>query len=113
MHTERTAKTAKSNRADVQVRFSPRVRSAFADLAAAVHFTDNFDPDIRTVLAEWGSSDTLSASDVLIAFPAIAQEVFSHIQAAGDQRANEAWEDLRNQIAENGFTFSMRPARGR
>jgi hypothetical protein len=95
----------------IEVHFSEGVKSAFADLAAAVHFSEHFDGDMRDTLEDWVGGKTNSLHAVLISLPSIAEETFRHIRATGDKRAEEAWREICEQIPENGFTLV--PYRGR
>jgi len=80
---------------------------AFADLAAAVHFSEHFDRDIFDVLKGWGDGKKQSLHGVLIALPSIADETLKHIHATGDERAREAWEEIQRKIAEEkGFSLT-------
>ena len=90
----------------IEIRFSPKVQQAYRDLAAAVHFSGHFDPDTYEVLRRWSGDETLALHDVLIAFPLVAAETFLHIQATGDERAKEAWENVCSYMPENGFTLA-------
>lgn len=90
----------------VAVHFSPAVRNAFANLEAAVHFSEHVDGDIRSILHDWASDKPRSVHDVLSALPVIAEETFRHIRATGDQRAEEAWREICNQMPEKGFILS-------
>jgi hypothetical protein len=98
---------------DVEIHFSPRVRDALADLAAAVHFSEHFDPGMRGVLQHWADGKTQSLRDVLTAFPIIAEETFSHIHATNDERARDAWREICNQMPEHGFTLAQKHKRAK
>jgi hypothetical protein len=111
MHVDRAKQKAGAGNGVMRVQFSAPVKAAFADLAASVHFSNDFDPDIRSVLRQWAEQKALNIRDILLAFPAIAEEVFGHIRATGDERASEAWTEIRNQMAENGFTLLMTHSR--
>jgi hypothetical protein len=111
MHADRTKRTDTS--AEMRMSFSGPVKAAFADLAAAVHFSKDFDPDIKNVLHEWAGEKTLKVHDIISALPAIAEETFKHIHATGDERAAEAWHEIRSQIAEHGFTLSPTSVRAK
>ncbi|HTV55354.1 MAG TPA: hypothetical protein VMI06_10600 [Terriglobia bacterium] len=107
-------KTAELDARGIEVHFSERVRSAFADLAAAVHFSDHFDPGMLETLQEWTAGKNESLRGVLISLPIIAKETFTHIQATGDKRAEEAWQEICDQIPEkNGFTLVPHRGRGK
>ncbi len=113
MHADRTRKAKPPSGGEMQISFSAPVMAAIGDLAAAVHFSEHFDSDIRKVLQDWAGKKTLNANSFLVAFPAVAEETFKHIQATGDTRASDAWDGLRIQMAENGFTLSANAVRAR
>jgi len=112
MHANRT-KRAAERPAEIKVSFSPAVKAAFADLAAAVHFSEHFDSGMRRELQEWAAGKELTAHSVILALPTLAGETFRHIQATGDARAQEAWDEISSQIAEKGFTLSSTPGRSK
>lgn len=88
----------------IKVHFSPKVKSAFADLDAAVHFSEHFSSEIRPILHGWATGKSPSVGEVLVTLPLIAEETFRHVRATGDQRAEDAWRELCNQMPEKGFT---------
>jgi hypothetical protein len=90
---------------NVEIHFSSEVRSAFADLAAAMHFSEHFDGDMLSIVQEWAADKTPSVLDVLTAFPLIAEQTFKHIHATGDQRAEKAWREIGSELLERGFTL--------
>jgi ABC-type uncharacterized transport system ATPase subunit len=93
------------------VSFSPQLTQAFADLAAAVHFSQDFDRDIFGIVKDWGQGKTKSLRNVLIALPSIADETVKHIHATGDERAKEAWKEIQLEMAEErGFSLNSRRA---
>ena len=98
---------------EIDVHFSPRVTQAFRDLAAAVHFSEHFDGDIRSIVQDWAQEKPKTVDGVLIALPTIAGETFRHIAATGDERAHEAWEEISSQMNENGFTLTKARIRGK
>lgn len=98
---------------DIDVHFSPKVTQAFRDLAAAVHFSEHFDGDIRRIVQDWAAGKPKSVHDVLIALPSIAGETFRHIAATGDERAQEAWDEISAQMNEKGFTLTKGRIRGK
>lgn len=112
MHTDRGRKEVESL-SSIKVSFSPAVRSAFADLAAAVHFSEHFDDGMRRELQEWASGKPQSVHSVILALPSIAGETFAHIQATGDARAQLAWDEISSQMGEKGFTLSKLSERGK
>lgn len=87
---------------ELNVQFSPQVRSAFSDLAAAVHFSDHFDRDILTIVEKWAAGKSTTVHNFFISMPTIASETIGHIAKTGDQRAAEAWREVSSQIAEKG-----------
>jgi hypothetical protein len=91
---------------EIDVHFSPRVTQAFRDLAAAVHFSEHFDGDIKKIVEDWAAGKPKSIHGVLVALPSIAGETFKHIAATGDERAQEAWDEIGSQMLENGFTLT-------
>ena len=89
---------------DVEIRFSPGVRRAFGDLAAAVHLSKHFDADILRIVESWAANDTQRLHDVLVAFPVIAEQLLLHVNAVRDDRAQNAWREICNQMPEKGFS---------
>jgi hypothetical protein len=87
----------------VDIQFPPEVRSAFADLAAAVHFSGHFDGEMLKTVEEWAAGKSPSVHDVITSLPAIAQETFNHVQATGDKKAAEAWGNIGSELLEKGF----------
>lgn len=112
MHAERT-KRGTENADEMRVQFSRSVRASFADLAASVHFSNDFDPDILKVVESWANAKEIKVREAFVAFPAIAGEVFRHVHATGDEKAKDAWDAIRNQMPENGFTLSMASLRAK
>jgi hypothetical protein len=104
-HTE---KQSERDGRDLQIHFSPQMKNAFADLAAAVHFSDHFDRDILVVVQRWAEGKPQTVYDILTAFPAVAEETFKHISATRDERAQDAWDEIRNQMPEQGFSITKR-----
>jgi hypothetical protein len=105
MTARHTSKAAGLDPRGVSINFSPEVKSAFRDLAAAVHFSEHFDSDMLAVVQKWGGDKSPSVHDVLIGFPVIAEQTFKHIHAIGDKRAEEAWKAIANELLERGFTL--------
>jgi hypothetical protein len=85
--------------------FSPEVRTAFRDLAAAVHFSEHVDPEMLATIQDWAGIQKPSLQDVLCALPLIAEQVFEHIHATGDKHAKKAWGDICSEMLEKGFTM--------
>jgi hypothetical protein len=81
--------------------FSPEVRSAFRDLAAAVHFNEKFDGDTLLTIQEYAGEKKPSVYDLVCAFPLIAKDTFEH----GGKKAREAWNNLGSELVEHGFTL--------
>jgi hypothetical protein len=104
-------KAAELDARGIEVHFSPRVTSAFADLAAAVHFSKHFDADALSILQDWVAGKCNSVHDVLISLPVIAEETAAHIRATGDKRAEEAWREICLKMSEKGFTLTQERAR--
>jgi hypothetical protein len=102
-----TRKASELDARGIEIQFSPQMHSAFQDLAAAVHFSEHFDGDMLSVLQDWAAGKRKSVHDILIALPLIAQETFKHIQATGDDRAREAWDEICSQMSEKGFTLTQ------
>jgi hypothetical protein len=90
----------------IVVHFSDAVRSAFGDLAAAIHFSEHFDGDIRNELQDWAKGKPRSIHSVLIAFPCIAEETSKHIRATDDKLAQKAWTEITRQMLKDGFTLT-------
>jgi hypothetical protein len=103
-------RTAELDATSILVSFSPQLTQAFADLAAAVHFSRDFDPAIFETVKEWGEGKKKTLHGVLISLPSIADETMKHIHATGDERAREAWEEIQLKIAEEKG-FSLRNSR--
>lgn len=108
-----TRKTAGLDARGIQIHFSAKVRSAFADLAAAVHNSDHFDKDALAILQDWAVGKSNTVHDVLTAFPLIAEEVSGHIRATDDKLAERAWRELALRMPENGFTLGQSRLRTR
>jgi hypothetical protein len=106
-------KTSELDSEKVEIHFSPELKRAYGDLAAAVHFSEYFDPDIQAILRRWSATRAPTLHDVLIALPLIARETFSHIRATGDERAQEAWQEICNNTPEKGFTLTKSPGEKR
>lgn len=92
----------------INVRFSPRVKKALADLEAAVHFSEHFDGDAYAMLHGWAHGKAPTVREVLVEFPLIASETFQHIRATNDKRAEEAWDQLSSELLEAGFALTQR-----
>ncbi len=90
----------------IQVHFSPRLTQAFRDLAAAVHFSEHFDNGTLRTVQDFAEGKSTSLHGVMISLPVLATETFKHIEATGDDRAREAWEDISAQMSEKGFTLT-------
>jgi hypothetical protein len=97
----------------VDVHFSPEVQRAFGDLAAAVHFSEHFDPDTLKTVQEWASGKSRSVHDIMTALPLVAEETFKHVHATGDAKAAEAWGQIGSELLEKGFTLSKERRRGK
>ena len=95
----------------VTVHLSAGVKNAFADLAAAVHFSESFDPGILQTVKDLAAGKELSVDDVIGTLPLIAEHTFNHIHAHGDERARKAWHELGSALLEEGITLSK--GRGR
>lgn len=106
MVSDRPGKAPELDARTIKVSFSPRVKLALSDLAAAVHFSDHFESDIRDALNEWTADKQPSIHDVLIVLPHLASETFRHIHATGDTRAEQAWDEFAGQLNEKGFALS-------
>lgn len=90
------------------MRFSSGVKSAFGDLNAAVHFSEDFDPGTKSILERFAGSETLTISDVLPALPLIAEEAFRHIRKTGAKDAEDAWREICSQMSEQGFDLARK-----
>jgi hypothetical protein len=89
----------------VTVQLSPRVRNAFANLAAAVHFSDTFDPGMLQTVSDLAVGKAMSVDDLIGSLPPIAEHTFNHIHATGDERARKAWQEIGHALLEEGFTL--------
>jgi hypothetical protein len=89
----------------IKVHLSDQARQAFSDLAAAVHFSDQFDPHILSVVEDFAKGTDFSVGDVICSLPSIAEEAFRHIYAHGDERAAAAWRAIGEALTEHGFTL--------
>ena len=112
MPTSHARKTTELDPKGVEVHFSPEVRSAFADLAAAVHFSEHFDGDVYSILQDWAAGKPASVHEVFTALPLIAEETTSHIRKTGDERAVEAWREISLKMPEKGFSLTKGRGRG-
>jgi hypothetical protein len=108
-----TRKTSELDPKGIEVKFSPEVRSGFANLAAAVHFSNHFDEDMRGILEHWATGTRQTVHDLFISFPLIAQETFKHIHATGDKRAAKAWREIGSEMLERGFSLERSRDRGK
>ena len=88
-----------------RIDFPPQVRSAFRDLAVAVHHSEHFDPLILQTVQEWADTRKPSVEDVVTSLPVIASQTFEHIQETGDKLARQAWSDISGELLEHGFTM--------
>jgi hypothetical protein len=113
MHDRHAGRENELNPREIKVRFSPEVRSAFADLAAAVHFSEHFDADMRSILQEWAEGKAPTAHSFLTALPLVAEETFRHIHATNDLKAKDAWDEIASQLPEHGFTFAQKRIRSK
>lgn len=95
----------------VTIHLSARVRNAFADLAAAVHFSKHFDQGILQTVNDLAAGKDLSVDDFVGTLPLIAEHAFNHIHAEGDERARKAWQEIGYALLEEGFTLAK--GRGR
>ena len=102
-----TRKAAELDARSLTIHFSPGMRRALCDLEAAVHFSEHFDSDIQRILQRWTAGKAQSVHDVLIGLPLIAAETFRHVRATGDERAQEAWSEICNQMPEKGFALAL------
>ena len=87
--------------------FSPEVRAAFRDMAAALHFSDKISPELLSIIQDWGETARPSVHSVLIALPPIAQEVL----ASGNAKAKKAWGDMSDAMFNYGFSLEGNPRR--
>jgi hypothetical protein len=106
MPKSHAAKVSEISPSTIKVNFSPEVRAAFRTLAAAVHFSQTFDPDMRNLLDEWASDKPQSLYNILIGYPAIAHELAKHFAATKDKNAQDALLDLSSEMVEHGFTLT-------
>jgi hypothetical protein len=107
--THHRRKATELDAREIEVHFSPELAEAFKDLAAAVHFSEHFDPEIRMNLQDLVKNGGGSLRSVLTSLPTFAEETFKHIAATGDERAREAWSNLATQIWERDrFTLTTK-----
>lgn len=92
----------------INVRFSPRVKGALADLDAAVRSSKHFDGDSYAILHDWAYGKAPTIREVIVSLPLIAEDMFEHLKVTGDKRAEDAWRELCNQLLEKGFTLTQR-----
>jgi len=105
MPTSHTSKAAELDPRSVTVRLSPGVQKAFGNLAAAVHFSEHFDGDMRKTLKDLADGKPVSVDDLVGDLPLLAEETFKHIHATGDTRAAAAWHEIGSELLESGFTL--------
>jgi hypothetical protein len=110
--TKHARKATELDANGIEVHFSPEVKNAFADLAAAVHFSKHFDGDILSIVQDWASGKPLSVHSVFISLPLIAAETSRHVRATRDERATEAWREICLKMPEKGFTLTPVRHRG-
>lgn len=106
-------KVAEIDARGIEVHFSERVRSAFADLAAAAHFSEHFDGDMLDSVREWGAGRPVSVHEALTSLPLIAEETAKHVRATGDKRAEDAWQEVGLAMSEKGFSLTQARKRGK
>lgn len=107
--THHRSRATELNPIEIEIHFSPRLMQAFKDLSAAVHFSEHFSPEIRMNLEDWVTKGPRSLHSALTGLPSIAEETIKHIAATGDQRAQEAWDNVDIQMREkNGFTLTAK-----
>ena len=91
----------------VRVHFSDQVRQAFADLEAAVHFSDHFQSQILLVVQDFANRADVGVGEVIYSLPSIAEQTFRHIHATGDERSRTAWREVCEALPEEkGFTLT-------
>lgn len=90
----------------VTVHFPAGVRNAFRDLAAAVHFSDQFDQGTLQTVEDLAAGKALSVEDVIGSLPLLAEHTFKHVHVAGDERAKGAWHAIGDALLEEGFTLT-------
>jgi hypothetical protein len=100
-------KAAELDPRSVTVHLSPGVQKAFRDLAAAVHFSEHFDGDMRRTLQDLADGKPVSVDDLIGDLPLLAEESFKHIHATGDTRAAAAWHEIGSELLERGFTLAQ------
>jgi hypothetical protein len=115
MTTERQRPSETLDPLRISVHLSDDARRAFGDLAAAVHFSDHFDPTICSILEDMAAGKRVTVGGMLCALPEIASETFKHLQATGDERVAEAWHEVSESFSEFRYTLSRdrHPDRGR
>jgi hypothetical protein len=113
MTAKHTRKATELDPRGVSIHLSEGVRNAFADLAAAVHFSEHFNGGWVETVKDLAAGKTLSADDFVGSFPMIAEQTFKHIHATGDERAAKAWREIGSELLERGFTLTKDRARGK
>ena len=107
-------KIAELSPGDLRVHFPEALRKSFGDLAAAVQFSEHFDQGhILSIIQDWSSGRTTTVQGFAMALPEIAEETLKHIQATDDERAAQAWEDIKLEIGERSFTLEKIRRHGR
>jgi len=105
MSASHTRRVSELDPKKVTVHLSEGVRHAFADLAAAVHFSKHFDQGMLQTVNDLAAGKHLSVDDVMGSLPLIAEHTFNHIHAEKDERARKAWQEIGGALLEDGFTL--------
>jgi hypothetical protein len=113
--TKHVRKATEIDSREMTVHFSVEVRESFRNLADAVKSSPHFDSGTRKTLQEWAAGKTPSVGALAVALPGIAEEAVAHVNATGDQRADEVWDKLKEQLQGRDvkpFTLTRRIVRG-
>jgi hypothetical protein len=89
-HAKRVQKKSTPDESDIQVRYSPKMRRAFARIEAAVHNSEHFDEGILENLELFTEDRPWSLQDVLNAIATVVHCTMEHVAATHDAKAREA-----------------------
>jgi hypothetical protein len=91
---------------EVEIHFSSAVRQAFQNLSAAMHFSEQMEPDTKSILKDWADGKSDSVRGVVTSLASIAEEVFKHVNLNDDERPAEAWAAVTDALVDHGFTLA-------
>jgi hypothetical protein len=90
------------------VKFGPRLRQAFSELADAVSHSKHFDQDMRAMMQEWARGDKVTVHSFMNAFPLFSYDTMKHLRATPDKKVEEAWEEIMLGFGdENAYTITQ------